>query len=115
MIRPAVLAPAARLEFQKAARWLARRNPDAARKLRQATAEAAQLLGGRPLAGRRQPELVGPHYRLWSLSSFPYVLVYDPRPVPPQILRFLQTARDLPPLLAEQHDPPDADKANEAG
>jgi toxin ParE1/3/4 len=107
MTRPAVLAPAARLEFQQAARWLARRNPDAARKLRQATADAARLLGSRPLVGRQQSELVGPHYRLWSLSSFPYVLVYDPRAVPPQILRFLHTARDLPPLLAELREPPD--------
>jgi toxin ParE1/3/4 len=107
MTRPAVLAPAARLEFQQAARWLARRNPDAARKLREATAEAARLLGGRPGVGRQQPELVGPHYRLWLLSSFPYVLVYDPRPVPPQILRFLHTARDLPPLLADLRDAPE--------
>ena len=108
MTRPAVLAPAARLEFQQAARWLARRNPDAARKLREATAEAARLLGSQPGAGRQRPELVGPHYRLWLLSSFPYVLVYDPRPVPPQILRFLHTARNLPPLLADLRDAPDA-------
>jgi toxin ParE1/3/4 len=107
MTRPAVLAPAARLELQEAARWLARRNPDAARKLREATAEAARLLAGRPRAGRQQPVLVGPHYRLWSLSSFPYVLVYDPRPVPPQILRFLHTARDLPALLADLRDTPE--------
>ena len=101
MIRPAVLTPDARLEFQAAARWLARRSPDAARKLRQATGEAARLLGQRPLAGRVQPELVGAHCRLWSLTSFPYVLVYDPRPVPPQILRFVHTARDPAPLLAD--------------
>jgi plasmid stabilization system protein ParE len=89
--------PAARLAFQEAAPWLARRHPDAARTLRRATAEAARRLGGRPLAGRQQPELVGPHYRVWSLSSFPDVLVEDPRPVPPQSLRLLHTARDLPP------------------
>ena len=101
MIRSAVLAPDARLEFQAAARWLARRSPDAARKLRQATSEAVRLLGQRPFAGRAQPELVGVHYRLWSLPSFPYVLVYDPRPLPPQVLRFVHTARDLAPLLAD--------------
>jgi len=101
--RPAVLTPDARLEFQVAARWLARRKPDAARKLRQATGDAARLLGQRPLSGRTQPELVGPHYRLWSLS-FPYVLVYDPRPMPPQILRFVHTARDLASLLADLSD-----------
>jgi hypothetical protein len=35
---------------------------------------------------------------------FHYVLLDDPRPVPPQILRFLQTARDRPPLLADVRD-----------
>jgi hypothetical protein len=48
--------------------------------------------------------LVGPHDRLSSLSSFPDVLVDDPRPVPPQSLRFLHTSRDLPPLLADVRD-----------
>ena len=45
MTRLAVPTPIARLEFQVAARWLARRNPNAARKLRQATGDAVQLLG----------------------------------------------------------------------
>jgi len=43
---------------------------------------------------------VGTRYRLWSLSSFDYILVHDPRPSPPQIVGFLHTARDLPALLA---------------
>jgi toxin ParE1/3/4 len=97
----AELAPAARAEAAKAVRWLARRNPEAARELRRAIADAARLLGNRPFAGRAEPVLVGPHYRLWSLVSFPYVLVYDPRAEPPQILRLAHTARDLGPLLAD--------------
>lgn len=101
MSRPAELTTAARVEAAKAVRWLARRNPDAARGLRRSIADAARLLGNRPLAGRAEPELVGPHFRLWSLVSFPYVMVYDPRPVPPQILRLAHTARDLGPLLAD--------------
>jgi plasmid stabilization system protein ParE len=110
MTGPVFLAPAARLAFQEAARWLACRNPDAARKLRQAAAEAARRRDDRPLAGRQQPELVGPHNRLWSLSSFPDVRVDDPRPVTPPGLRVLHTSRDLTPLLAtlrESPDPPD--------
>lgn len=78
--------------------------PTAAGQLRQATGDAARLLGQRPLSGRLQPDLVGPHYRLRSLSSFPYVLVYDPRPAPPQILRVVHTARDLAALLADLSD-----------
>ena len=107
MSRPAELTTAARIEAAKAVRWLARRNPDAARGLRRSIADAARLLGIRPLAGRSDPELVGPHFRLWSLVSFPYVMVYDPRPVPPQILRLAHTARDLGPLLADFADMPE--------
>ncbi len=101
MSRPAELTSAARAEAAKAVRWLARRSPEAARGLRQSIGDAARLLGNQPLAGRAEPELVGPRYRLWSLVSFPYVLVYDPWPDPPQILRVAHTARDLGPLLAD--------------
>jgi plasmid stabilization system protein ParE len=86
---------------------VARRNPDAAVGLREAIAEAARLLGARPFAGRAAPDLVGPHYRIWSLSTFPYILVYDPRPARPQILRFAHTARDLGPLMADLAGSPD--------
>ncbi len=101
MSRPAQLTTAARAEAAKAVRWLARRNPEAALGLRQAIGDAAKLLGNRPLAGRPEPALVGPHYRIWSLGSFPYVLVYDPRPERPQILRLAHTARDLGSLMAD--------------
>lgn len=107
MSRPAELTTTARLEVAKAVRWLARRNPEAARGLRRSIADAARLLGSRPLAGRADPALVGPHFRLWSLVSFPYVMIYDPRTVPPQILRIAHTARDLGPLLADFADVPD--------
>jgi plasmid stabilization system protein ParE len=104
--RPAQLTPAARAEVAKAVRWLARRNPDAALGLREAIADAARLLGHRRLAGRSAPDLVGPHYRIWSLPSFPYILIYDPWPERPQILRLAHTARDLGPLLADLAAPP---------
>lgn len=35
-------------------------------------------------------------------------MVYDPTTNPATILRVLNTARDLPPLLADLRDPPDA-------
>jgi toxin ParE1/3/4 len=105
--RPAQLTTAARLEAAQAVRWLARRNPDAARGLRQAIGDAAKLIGARPLAVRLEPEMVGPHYRVWSLVPFPYILVYDPRPERPQILRLAHTARDLGPLMADLAGSPD--------
>ena len=100
MSSPAVLVPQARREAAAAVRWIAKDNPGAARRLRQALVDAARLLGSRPLAGRLEPDLVGPHYRLWSIASFPYILVYDPRLTPPEIVRLAHTARDLGPLMA---------------
>jgi len=35
-------------------------------------------------------------------------MVYDPTTNPATILRVLNTARNLPPLLADLRDPPDA-------
>lgn len=107
MSPPAQLTSVARTEATKAVRWLARRNPDAARGLRLSIEDAARLLGNRPFAGRAEPALVGPHFRIWSIGTFPYVLVYDPRPKPPQILRMAHTARDLGPLLADFPEPSD--------
>jgi toxin ParE1/3/4 len=96
-----VLVPRARREAAAAVRWIAKENPVAAAKLRQTITDAAKLLGNRPLAGRLEPNLVGPNYRIWSLVSFPYILVYDPRLRPPEILCLAHTARDLGPLMAE--------------
>lgn len=53
------------------------------------------------MAGRVQPSLVGQHYRLWSLSGFPYILLYLPVSRPPQIVRIVHTSRDLPAALAD--------------
>lgn len=101
MSQPATLAPRARADLLDAARWIARDNETAARALRVAVGEAARLIGARPLAGRVRPELAAPHYRFWSLTRFPYVLVYDTRGLPPRIARIVHTARDLAPLLAD--------------
>jgi toxin ParE1/3/4 len=41
------------------------------------------------------------YYRFWSLSRFPYILVYDTRVRPARIARVVHMARDLGPLLAD--------------
>lgn len=105
MNQPAQLAPAARREAAHAVRWLAKRNPAASRGLRQAILEAARLIGVRPLAGRRRPELVGERYRFWALTRFPYLLVYDPLSDPVQILRLVHMRQDLPRALADLGKP----------
>jgi len=69
---------------------------------------AAERLAERPLLGRRRPELLPEPYRFWSIPRHGLLLVYDPTTAPATILRVLNTARDLPILLADLSNPPDA-------
>lgn len=69
---------------------------------------AGERLVERPLLGRRRPDLLPTPYRFWSIPRWRLLLVYDPTTNPPTILRVLNTAQDLPPLLADLQDPPDA-------
>ncbi len=108
MSRPATLAPRARGELVDAVRWIAQNDEAAARRLRQAAGEAARLIGARPLAGRMRPELAPPHYRFWSLTRFPYILVYDTQTRPPRVARVVHMSRDLGPLLADLSGEADA-------
>lgn len=74
--------------------------------LRTAVVTAARRLGANPLLGSPRPHLPAP-YRFWSLTRFGYVLVYDPRTDPVEILRFVHTKRDLPRVLADLRDAPE--------
>ena len=69
---------------------------------------AGERLAERPLLGRRRPDLLPEPYRFWSIPRWRLLLVYDPTANPATILRVLNTAQDLPPLLADLRDPPDA-------
>ncbi len=78
----------------------------AAEKLRRAIDEAARRIGRYPAIGSRELALADARYRFWSVSGFPYLLVYRTDISPPSIVRFVHTARDLPRLLAELRDTP---------
>jgi plasmid stabilization system protein ParE len=67
---------------------------------------AGKRLAERPLLGRRRPDLLPEPYRFWSIPRWRLLLVYDPTTNPVTILRVLNTAQDLPPLLADLRDPP---------
>ena len=95
----AIFAPKARKDILQAIYWISRDNPVAARAFRTALKQAAQNLGAYPLAGRQRPDLVNPPYRFLAMVGFSYLLVYDPIPVPPMVLRVLHSARDLPEIL----------------
>ncbi len=58
-------------------------------------------LGDNPHYGRVAPSYVSDAYRFWSMLRFGYVVVYDPRTEPVEILRLVDARRDLPRVLAE--------------
>jgi plasmid stabilization system protein ParE len=66
---------------------------------------AGERLAERPLLGRRRPDLLPEPYRFWSIPRWRLLLAYDPTTNPASILRVLNTAQDLPPLLADLQDP----------
>ena len=70
----------------------------AAEELRNELDVAARRLGRHPQLGSARPYLPAT-YRLWLLSRFGYVLVYDRTTDPVEILRFVHTRRDLPRVL----------------
>ena len=60
------------------------------------------------MLGRRRPDLLPEPYRFWSIPRWSLLRVYDPTTTPATILRVLNTAQDLPQLLADLRDRPDA-------
>jgi plasmid stabilization system protein ParE len=60
------------------------------------------------MLGRRRPDLLPEPYRFWSIPRWSLLLVYDPTTTPATILRVLNRAQDLPQLLADLRDRPDA-------
>ena len=76
--------------------------------LRLALEAAARRLGEHPQHGRAAPPYLPEPYRFFSLPRFGYVLVYDPKTEPVEILRFVHTRRDVPQALAELRPPPGA-------
>jgi plasmid stabilization system protein ParE len=102
---PARFAGVARREFAKALRDTD--HATAAERLKRTVDEAARLIGRHPALGRFEPKLADTRFRFWSVSGFPYLMVYRPDTSPPSIVRFVHTARDLGPLLTKLALPPD--------
>jgi toxin ParE1/3/4 len=81
-------------------RWIWADSPSAARRLREAVSDLTRHLGDHPMAGTRRPELAGDPYRFAVVRGFPY-LVYDASARPPNIVRIVHGARDLPEVLRD--------------
>lgn len=97
----AIFSPKARQDILQAIDWISKDNPVAAQAFRNALQRAAQNLGTYPFAGRKRADLVHYPCRFLAIIGFPYLLVYDPIPVPPLVLRMLHSARDLPEILGD--------------
>ena len=94
-----VLAPAAGDDLRAAWRWIRRDSRLAATALRASVTEAADRIAAHRDIGMSRPDLTSEPVRFLFLSRFPYVLVYDPEPTPPVILRILHASRDIEGVL----------------
>lgn len=95
-----LFAPTALRELRAASVYIARDNWQAGEALLDSALQAARLLVDQPGLGHTGLGYPA-RYRFWSLTGFPYVLVYDTATQPIRILRVVHLARDLPTLLAE--------------
>jgi plasmid stabilization system protein ParE len=83
--------------------FIARDNADAADRVEAAVYRACDLLADAPLAGTVRTELTRLPVRFWVVQPYSnYLIVYDPRQEPVQIIRILHAARDLSALLKQQ-------------
>ena len=98
-MKPAVFAPKARRDIIEAINWIVTDNPIAAWAFHEAIEQAARNLGEHARLGSERSDLVNPPFRIFPLTSFPYIIIYNPTRTPPVILRVLHGARDLPEIL----------------
>ena len=104
MTAPAIFTSAAMRDVEEAVAWIARNNFDAAIASRDATIQAAPMLGKFPSMGARRPFRGADRFRFHGLRRFPYLLVYNAETTPPRIVRVLHMARDLRPILKSVPD-----------
>jgi antitoxin ParD1/3/4/toxin ParE1/3/4 len=90
------LTEAARGDLAEIAQYIARDDPEAARRVLRRMREAMHLLAERPAIGHIRPDLAPEPIRFWPVFS--YLIVYQPDSRPLQVLRVLHGARDLPRL-----------------
>ena len=78
----------------------ARDNLEAANRVEQAVYLACELIAASPLAGSVREDLTARPVRFWLAQPYTnYLIVYDPKTSPVQIIRILHGARNLPTIL----------------
>jgi len=82
--------------------YIARDSPGAANRLETAVYNACAFLAEGPLRGKTREDITQLPLRFWTVQAFPnYIIVYDPRSDPLQIIRFLHGSRDVLAILGE--------------
>jgi toxin ParE1/3/4 len=94
-----VIAPEARKDLRAIRDYIAKDNPEAARRVVTRLRDLARLLAGAPALGRRRPEFGA---ELRSFVADPYVLFYRPLRGANgiELARVLHGARDLDALFS---------------
>jgi toxin ParE1/3/4 len=98
-----ILAPAARQDLQEIRRFIAKDDPEAARRVVSRLRNIAHMLAGAPALGRNRPELSTP---VRSFVADRYVLFYRPlqRGVGIEIVRVLHGSRDIDAIFSGDRD-----------
>lgn len=80
--------------------FIAKDNPEAADRVEAAVFRACDLLADSPFVGSTTTDLTPLPVRFWIVQTYSnYVVVYDPKTKPLQMIRILHTARDLSSVL----------------
>ena len=80
--------------------YIASDDLDAANRVEEAIHVASAFLADTPLAGRIREDLTVLPLRFWLVQPYRnYWIVYNPETKPLQVIRIIDAARDLPPLL----------------
>jgi len=95
-MRRYLLTPLARVDLHETVRYIAKRNPEAARRVRRELEQAMVRLAERPDMGHIREDLAPPTYRFWPVYS--YLIIYRPATNPMQVIRVWHGARGTPQL-----------------
>lgn len=90
-------SPEARLDLLEIWEFIARDNVDAANRVEQEIRLAVTRLAQNPELGHHRRDLTSKPVRFWSVYS--YLIIYNPVPLPLEVVRILSGYRDLAAML----------------
>ncbi len=82
--------------------YIARDSVEAANRVEDAIYKACAFMAEGPLRGYAREDLTKLPLRFWTVQAYPnYIIVYDPKTDPLQIIRILHGTRDILAILGE--------------